>query len=62
VPKFPDQSHQPIKPIVRERTTRKCPHFREFTATTFIQLNNPLSANSKKFQIRKFFIFKALQK
>ena len=26
--------------------TPKWPHFREFTATTGVQLNNPLSANS----------------
>jgi hypothetical protein len=46
--KFPDQSWQPIRPSARARSTPKRTHFHELTPTTAIQLNNLLSANSKK--------------
>jgi hypothetical protein len=41
---------------------QKWPHFRELAPTTSVQLNNPLSANYRKFPIRKPYSSKALQK
>ena len=46
----------------RARTSTKWPHFRELTTTTGIQLDNPLSANSKKCSFHKLFIVNRLQK
>ena len=58
-----DQSHQPTRSAQsRTQMPPKWPHFRDFAPTTFIQLNNPLSANSKKFLFHKCCIAKALQK